>query len=270
MIGLILGDTHIGELIVNNLKKKKKKFIIVDISKKKLFKKFKNSNSLSIGELGKCINILKKNLCKRILFAGRVERPNFKKIKFDYKAFYHLPKIIKETKKGDAYIIKFITSLFEKEGFKILDQTHFNPEIVLKKGIYTKQKINQNYFKDISIGKKIINNLRLKGVEQGVIVVKGKVVLPENFKGTDFMLKKAKKKLNKVISKKNRAGILLKFPKPNQDLRTDLPTIGINTLKNCAKLGLKGIVLKANYNLFIDRKKCLKIADKNKMFITAI
>ena len=100
----------------------KKKFIIIDISKKKLFKKEKNAFCLSIGQLGKCISILKENSCKKIIFAGRVERPNFSRIKFDFKALYHLPKIIKETKKGDAYIITFITKLFEKEGFKIISK----------------------------------------------------------------------------------------------------------------------------------------------------
>jgi len=270
MIGLVLGDTHIGNLIVKRLKLLKKDFIIIDISKKKLFKKQKNSFTLSIGQLGKCISILKKNSCSKVLFAGRVERPNFSKVKFDFKALYHLPKIIKETKKGDAYIINFITRLFEKEGFKIINQTFFNPELVLKKGNYTKIKPSKKNYRDINIGKKLVNNLKLKEITQGVIVVEGKVVLPEDLKGTDFMLDKAKKKLKKHISKKARDGILLKFPKPNQDLRTDLPTVGIRTLIKCANLGLKGVVVKAKHNIFLDRKKALKIANKNKMFVSAI
>ena len=84
MIGLVLGDTRIGHLILKKLKLLKKKFIIIDISKKKLFKKEKNAFSLSIGQLGKCISILKENSCKKILFAGRVERPNFSRIKFEF------------------------------------------------------------------------------------------------------------------------------------------------------------------------------------------
>ena len=129
MIGLVLGDTYIGNLIIKKLRFLKKDFIIIDISKKKLFKKQKNSFPLSIGQLGKCISILKNKSCNKVLFAGRVERPNFYKVKFDFKALYHLAKIIKETKKGDAYVINFITKLFEKEGFKIVNQTFFNPEL---------------------------------------------------------------------------------------------------------------------------------------------
>ena len=269
MIGLVLGDTRIGHLILKKLKLLKKKFIIIDISKKKLFKKEKNAFSLSIGQLGKCISILKENSCKKILFAGRVERPNFSRIKFDFKALYYLPKIIKETKKGDAYIITFITKLFEKEGFKILNQTLFNPELVLKKGHYTKLKPNKLNLKDIRIGKKIINNLKLKGVEQGVVVVNEKVIT-ESYKGTDHLLDKAKSRIQKYTSKKKRNGILLKYPKPNQDLRTDLPTVGIKTLKKCVNIGLKGIVIKSGHNIFLDKKNSIKIANKNKMFVTVI
>ena len=270
MIGLVLGDTHIGYLIIKKLRLLKKNFIIIYISQKKLFKKYKNSFCLSIGQLGKCLSILKENSCSKVLFAGRVEKPNFSRVKFDFKALYHLPKIIKETKKGDAYIINFITKLFIKEGFKVINQTYYNPELVLKKGTCTKTKPNYINKKDIKIGKKIINNLKLKGVSQGVVVVRGNIVISENLKGTDFMLNKAKKKLKKYIFKNKREGILLKLPKPNQDLRTDLPTVGIKTVKKCASLGIRGIVVKAKHNIFLDRKKSLKIANKNNMFVSAI
>ena len=79
MIGLILGDTKLGNLIIKKLSFAKISFIIIDISKKKIYKKNKNSFSLSIGQLGKAISILKKNNCKKIIFAGKVSRPNFSK-----------------------------------------------------------------------------------------------------------------------------------------------------------------------------------------------
>ena len=60
---------------------------------------------------------------------------------------------------------------------------------------------------------------------------------------------------------------LLKFPKINQDSRIDLPTIGIKTLKKCVSLKLKGIVLKSNNNIFIEKNKLIKFANKNKIFI---
>ena len=269
MIGLVLGDTHIGGVIIKKLKLLKKKLIIIDISKRKLYKKNINSFSLSIGQLGKCISILKKNNCKKVIFAGRVKKPNFSNIKFDSKAILYLPKIIKETRKGDAYIINLITKIFLKECFKVINQAFFNPELLLKKGNYTKIKPDSVSKKDILLGKKIINNLKNKGVAQGVVIANGKTIVEEDPKGTDFMLQKAKSKMKKILSKR-RQGILVKLPKPNQDLRTDLPTVGITTVKKCARLGLKGIVVQGSKNIFLDKSKCINIANKNKMFICAI
>ena len=66
---------------------------------------------------------------------------------------------------------------------------------------------------------------------------------------------------------KDKNGVLIKYPKKKQDLRADLPTIGIDTFKDCKKAGLKGIVLKSKQNVFLERKKCINFANKNKMFI---
>ena len=75
------------------------------------------------------------------------------------------------------------------------------------------------------------------------------------------MLSKIKKKQNFLN------GVLVKFPKKKQDLRIDLPTIGIKTLLQCKKAGLKGIVLKNKQNVCLDKKILVRSADKNKMFI---
>ena len=75
------------------------------------------------------------------------------------------------------------------------------------------------------------------------------------------MIKKIKK-LNKLPN-----GVLMKFPKKKQDLRIDLPTIGLKTFKQCKKAGIKGIVLKHKMNIFLNKRQSVKYANKNKMFI---
>jgi hypothetical protein len=86
-----------------------------------------------------------------------------------------------------------------------------------------------------------------------------------NDKNTDEDHRGTKKMINKL--KNNSGGILIKFPKKKQDLRMDLPTIGIQTIKDCKKYGLKGIVLKSKKNIFLDKSKSIEFADKNKIFI---
>ena len=63
---------------------------------------------------------------------------------------------------------------------------------------------------------------------------------------------------------------MIKFPKKKQDLRMDLPTIGLHTLQDCKKYGLKGIVLKSNRNIFLDKDQSIIFANKNKIFIKVI
>ena len=75
--------------------------------------------------------------------------------------------------------------------------------------------------------------------------------------------------LKRCKSKKFRnKGVLVKFPKKKQDLRIDLPAIGLKTLTQCKSAGLKGIVLKSKQNVFLEIKKCISFANKNKMFIS--
>ena len=69
---------------------------------------------------------------------------------------------------------------------------------------------------------------------------------------------------------KKKAGVLIKFPKKKQDLRVDLPTIGIDTFKDCKKSGLKGVVLKSKQNIILDKNKCVQFANENNMFIKVL
>ena len=96
---------------------------------------------------------------------------------------------------------------------------------------------------------------------QALVVKDKKVIAKEGRQGTKKMLSKLKK---------NSGGILIKFPKKRQDLRMDLPTIGLQTLKDCKKYGLKGIVMKSKKNILLDKIKCIKFANKNKIFINII
>ncbi len=93
------------------------------------------------------------------------------------------------------------------------------------------------------------------------MLIIGKIVATEGKGGTRKMLTKLKKSTH---------GVLIKFPKKKQDLRMDLPTIGLQTLKDCKKNGLKGLVLKSKKNIILDKVECIQFANKNKIFIKII
>ena len=259
MIGLIFGDTNFPKYIYKKIKGYKK-YIIIDLTKKKIFKKDKNSYAVSIGQFGKIISILKKNNCKRILFAGKVQKPNFLKIKLDLKGVYYISRIIKKSKIGDAALLKEIIRIFKKEKIKTVSSTSLTPELNLSKGHYSKYRPDRVDKKDIKNAIKKLNKIDQFSHIQGVIS-RGKTIILEKQEGTQKMLNKIKKIKNIC------RGVLVKFPKKKQDPRVDLPTVGLDTLKQCKAVGLKGIVLKHNKNIFLDRIKSIKFANKNKMFI---
>ena len=262
MIGLIFGDTDFPKEILKTVKKRKIKYLIIDLSKSKKFKKDKKSYSVSIGQFGKIINILKKNNCKNVLFAGKVNKPNFSKLKLDFKGIFYIPRIIKASRLGDAAILKEIIRILAQNNIKTRNSLIFNPELSLKKGDYSKIKPDEKDQLDIKKAIKTLNSLKQYNFSQGVVVRNKKVVSVEGKGGTKKMLEKSKSK------KFRNHGVLVKFPKKKQDLRVDLPTIGLKTLKQSKNAGLKGIVVKNKQHIFLDKSKCIKFSNKNKMFIS--
>ena len=261
MIGLIFGDTDFPKEILKTVKKRKIEYLRIDLSKSKKFKRDRKSYSVSIGQFGKIINILKENNCKKILFAGKVNKPNFSKLKLDFKGIYYIPRIIKSSKLGDAAILKEIIKILSQNKIKTENSLIFNPELSLKKGNYSKIKPNKQDQLDINRAIKTLNNLRQYNFSQGVVVRNKKIVSIEGKGGTKKMLEKSRSK------KFRNHGVLVKFPKMKQDLRIDLPTIGLKTLKQCKTAGLKGIVVKNKQHVFLDKSKCINFANKNQMFI---
>ncbi len=263
MISLIFGETNFPNEILRKIKKRKLKYLIIDLTKRKKFKKDKYFYSVSIGQFGKIIKILKKNRCKKILFAGKVIKPNFSKLKLDLKGIYYIPRIIKASKLGDAAILKELIKILSEHKIKVIKLNFFNPDLTLSRGNYTKIKPNKSEFSDIKRGIIYLNKLNAHNHTQGIILRNSNVVAKETSRGTKKMIQTLRK--TKFCN-----GMLIKFPKKKQDLRVDLPTIGLDTIKDCKKVNIKGIVLKSNENIILDKKKCIYFANKNKMFISVI
>ena len=260
MIGLFFGDTEFPKKILLKLKQKNIKYIIIDFSKNKFFSKNPQSQSFGIGQFGKILDFLSINKCKKVLFAGKINKPKFSSLKVDFKGFYYLPRIIKAAKLGDAAILKAIIKILIHEKIKVINSNTYNPELTLSKGCHTKLKPTKSDLTSINKGIKSLRMINPHNHVQGLVIRNSIIVGKERTHGT--------KKMLQMISKtKNSQGILIKLPKQNQDLRVDLPTIGFDTLKDCKKSGIKGIVLKSKKNIFMDKNKSINFANKNNIFI---
>ena len=261
MIGLFLGDTDFAELVLKKVKKLNKRYFIIDLSKNNKFKKNTNSHRISIGKFGKIIRLIKEKKSKKVLFVGKIAKPKFSTLRLDFKGAYYMPSIIRAAKLGDAAIIKAIIKILDNESIKVISSIFFNPELTLKSGNYTKLKPNRSDSNSIKKGITYFDKLNNLDHVQAVIVKDNTILATEGRQGTKKMLSKLMKKSE---------GILIKLPKKKQDLRIDLPTIGLQTLKDCKKYGLKGVVLKSKKNIFLDKTKCISFANKNKIFIKII
>ena len=261
MIGLFLGDTDFSEKVLSKVNKLKKKYFIIDLSKKNKFKKNKNSFKISIGRFGAIINLIKQKKCKKVLFAGKIAKPSFSSLRLDLKGIYYMPGVIKAAKIGDAAIIKSIIKILNNEGIRVISSIYFNPELSLKKGNYSILKPDNQDIISIKKGKAYFNNTKSLDHIQALVVKEDKILAKEGKEGTKKMLSTLKKKSD---------GILIKLPKKKQDLRMDLPTIGLQTFKDAKKYGLRGVVLQSKKNIFLNKPECIKFANKNKIFINII
>ena len=261
MIGLFLGDTDFSEIVLKKIKIQKIKYFIIDFSKKNKFRTDKHSFRISIGKFGTIINLIKQKKCKRVLFAGKISKPNFSSLRLDLKGIYYMPSVIRAAKIGDAAIIKSIIKILKNEGIRVISSISFNPELSLKKGNYSKLKPNKQDIISIKKAKVYFNKTKSLDHIQALIVKDNKILAKEGKGGTKKMLSKLKKKTD---------GILIKLPKKKQDLRVDLPTIGLQTFLDIKKYGLRGVVLQSKKNIFLNKAECIKFANKNKIFINII
>jgi len=262
MIAIFSGTGDFPKEIINSLKKNNKKFIVLNITEKKI----NNSFKVQIGQFGKILKLLKDYNVREVIFAGYIKRPSLNKIKLDIKAISYLPSLIKAFKKGDGNILNLAKDILSQNKIKVIESHKYSKDLLLQKNV-TFKKPSKLDFSDAKKGKKILDNLSKFDNAQGIVIDEGYIVAIEAAEGTDSMLKRVIK-LNK--NKKKKSGVLIKFPKKNQNLKYDLPTIGLRTVKLCIQSKLNGIFLKKNQNIFLNQKKSIILSNKNNFFISTM
>ncbi|MSP06624.1 MAG: LpxI family protein [Candidatus Fonsibacter sp.] len=268
MLGLIVGESSLPKFLINKLLKKEVEFLILDVTKSNIYKNYKNSHSLKITQLGKAISILKRNNCKSVIFIGKVKRPEISLLKFDRKALFYIRRLFLAFKKGDGNILKEVIKIFKENKINVINSMKFTPELIFKDKAINKIKINNSDKSSISKGVSVIKSLSKFDIGQSVVINNGYVLAIEGPEGTDEAIKRSLY-LSKKYNLKNKS-ILVKFPKINQDLRVDLPTIGIETIKNCIKANIKGIAVKRSQNIILNKDKIINLTKKNNFFIISL
>ncbi len=226
---------------------------------------------MGIGEWGRCVKLLNGAGAKDVVLVGRVDRPTFSEIKFDTKGLMVLPSLIAAARKGDDAMLKVTSDFYAREGFAVLTAAEAAPGLVMGEGNLGKHAPDEDAFEDIARAIAIIRAMGALDVGQAAIVCDGLPLCVEAAEGTDAMIARVatlRKNLRGTPEKKR--GVLAKALKPMQDAKTDMPVIGVETVRNAHAVGLKGIALQAGASLIVGKADVAAEADRLGLFVTGI
>jgi DUF1009 family protein len=223
-----------------------------------------------IGEVGKTLKLLRAHECKDIILVGRVARPRFSDVKVDAKGLLLLPKVISAARQGDDALLRTLVSSFEAEGFRTVGVAEAAPGLIAREGVLGRVRPAGDIETDIALAVKVVRTLGALDIGQAAAVCDGLVLAVEAAEGTDAMIARAAA-LPEAIrgTPASRRGVLVKALKPAQDGKTDLPVIGVATVRNAAAAGLAGIAIEAGRSLVINRRGIIEAADAAGIFVTA-
>jgi len=165
-------------------------------------------------------------------------------------------------KKADT-IFGSIAERLKDSGLKLLDSTTFLEEHLPKKGTLTRREPEFYIWEDIYFGLELAKEIALLDIGQSVAVKNKAIVAVEALEGTDNIIKRA--------GKITRGGFtLVKVSKPKQDMRFDIPVVGLSTIKNLSKAGGSCLAFEAEKTLFIDKEQSLRLADRKGISVVAV
>ncbi|WP_018147186.1 LpxI family protein [Henriciella marina] len=210
---------------------------------------------VGLGQIGHLIKRLHNLDCREVVLAGIVKRPNFSDVKLDMRGAKLLPRVIKAARKGDDALLRVIISELESEGFKIIAAETAASDLTVGEGAIFGRKPDENELADLMKAARIAGELGRLDIGQGCVVCDGLVLAVEAQEGTDRMLVRVSE-LEEDIRGTDaaRRGVLVKRPKPIQERRIDLPTIGPETIDRAARAGLVGIGVEAGGALLLNRE----------------
>ena len=220
------------------------------------------------GEIGKMFGALDKNGCGDLVIIGGVARPDFANVRLDLGAIKTLPFILSLGKGGDDHVLSRVVRFFEQTGYRVHGAGDVAPELLAGEGVLGDKSPSAEDRTDIELALRVVGALGRLDVGQAAVVVKGHVLAVEAAEGTDAMLTRcAELRGERRTRKQAPAGVMVKAPKPGQEERVDLPTIGPNTVKKAAAAGLAGIAVAAGQVLMAERNATIEAADAYGLFL---
>ena len=212
--------------------------------------------------LGSFLNTLKERGVTGICMAGAVQRPAFDAAALDAATLPLVPHLQKALTTGDDSALRTFMTLFEAQGFTVHAAQDITPDLLMPAGVPTAKQPDDVDQADVARAEQVLAAMDAADTGQACVVRKGQVLGLETVYGTDWMLNGLRARPDM-----GQGGVLFKAPKPGQDLRTDMPTIGPETVANAAAAGLHGMVLRAGQVIILDREQVIAACDEAGLFL---
>jgi DUF1009 family protein len=223
-----------------------------------------------LGRFGRFCRLARTENCREVVFIGTVLRPKLSQLRPDLTTLLHLPHIASLLRGGDDHLLSGLGRMFEQHGFRLLGAHEVAPEILLPEGILGRVRPRQRDLADIARGQALIATMGPFDVGQAVVVADNYVLAVEAAEGTDRMLARVAelRRIGRIPAQNS--GVLVKGPKPGQDPRFDLPSVGTHTVREAAEAGLSGIAVEAQGAITADLQALIAAADAAGLFLVGL
>ena len=223
---------------------------------------------IGLAQIVRLQRLARREGCRELVFIGAVLRPSPRQLRPDFGTLRLLPRIVRLFWGGDDNLLTGIGRLFEEEGFRLLGAHDVAPEILVPAGALGRVHPTPRDLADIARGLSLIAATGPFDIGQAVVVADNRVLAVEAAEGTDHMLARvAELRREGRIGLPEKVGVLVKAPKPGQDRRLDLPSIGARTVVGAAAAGLAGIAVEAEGTIAADLQDVIRAADAAGLFI---
>ncbi|WP_134682192.1 LpxI family protein [Paracoccus ravus] len=200
------------------------------------------------------------------VFAGAIRRPRIEPDLFDPRTMAIVPRILMGMQSGDDAALRAVLDVFEEAGIHIVSVDEVLPELVPSEGVLAGEPGPRDQ-KDAARAAEIVRGIGPLDVGQGAVVAQGLCLAVEALPGTQAMLEFAALHAGLKPDPNGAKGVLYKAPKPGQDRRIDLPTIGPDTVRQAAAAGLGGIAWEAGSAILLEREAAIAAAKEAGLFL---
>lgn len=204
----------------------------------------------------------------QVVFAGAIRRPRLEPELFDPRTMQIVPRIFAAMQTGDDAALREVLAVFEESGLKVLSVDQILPDLVPQNGVLVGEPSDRDRA-DAAQAAQIVSELGRLDIGQGAVVAQGLCMAVEALAGTEAMLGFAGKYCNLRPNPKGARGVLYKAPKPGQDRRIDLPTIGPDTVRQAVEADLAGIAWEAGGVILLERERAIRDAQAAGLFLWA-